>query len=83
MHSASRVDGRTSRSSTTGPVLDEDLGDIYDVIDATSATRPVYVIRGRHRPERSELGPRYELEYLDGSSARDLTRVIGPRGDGP
>lgn len=58
--------------------LDEDLGDIYDVIDANLPTRPVYVIRADPREVR-ELGLRYRLDPIDGFDARMLTRVLGPR----
>jgi len=57
--------------------LDQDLGDIFDVIDANLPTRPVYVMRADPKEQR-ELAERYLLErvLLDASS---LTRVIGPR----
>ncbi len=58
--------------------LDQDLGDITDVIDANLPTRPVYVIRA-DPDELAELAERYELEYLDGPDATGLTRVVGPR----
>jgi hypothetical protein len=61
--------------------LDQELGDIADVIDANLPTRPVYVIR-IDPDERAELAARYELEYLDGADAGALTRVIGLRQDG-
>ena len=58
--------------------LDEDLGDIYDVIDANLPTRPVYVIRADPREIR-ELAARYRLDPIDGADARSLTRVLGPQ----
>jgi len=60
--------------------LDQDLGDIFDVIDANLPTRPVYVMRADPKEQR-ELAERYLLErvLLDASS---LTRVIGPREGG-
>ncbi len=58
--------------------LDQELGDITDVIDANLPTRPVYVIRV-DPDETAELAERYELEYLDGLDAGALTRVLGPR----
>ena len=58
--------------------LDEDLGDIYDVIDANLPDRPVYVIRDDPR-EIDELAARYELEPVMGPTARSLVRVIAPR----
>lgn len=61
--------------------LDEDLGDIYDVIDANLPTRPVYVIRADPREIR-ELAARYRLDPIDGADARTLTRVLGPQGGG-
>ena len=58
--------------------LDQELGDINDVIDANLASRPVYVIR-IDPSEVEALAARYELEYLDGANASSLTRVIGRR----
>ena len=57
--------------------LDEDLGDIYDVIDANLPSRPVYVIRDDPL-EIQALAERYELQPILGSTARQLMRVIGP-----
>ncbi|MEA2619969.1 MAG: hypothetical protein QOC97_742, partial [Chloroflexota bacterium] len=54
------------------------LGGLTDVIDANLATRPVYVIR-LDRNEVALLAQRYQLDYIDGSDASSLTRVIGPR----
>jgi hypothetical protein len=53
--------------------LDRNLGDIYDVIDANLATRPVYVIR-IEPDDFVGLLDRYEL---DGNAMTTLTRVIG------
>ncbi len=61
--------------------LDQELGDINDVIDANLASRPVYVIR-IDRSEVAGLAERYDLEHLDGADAATLTRVIGRRGVG-
>ncbi len=61
--------------------LDEDLGDIYDVIDANLPQRPVYVIRADPL-EVSGLAGRYELAPILGPDARFLTRVVGPREPG-
>lgn len=61
--------------------LDEDLGDIYDVIDANLPTRPVYVIRADLREVR-ELDQRYILDPIDGVDARQLTRVVARRDGG-
>ncbi len=58
--------------------LDEDLGSIYDVIDANLGRRPVYVIRTDPR-EVTALAARYDLEYIDGVDASKLSRVIGRR----
>ena len=55
--------------------VDEDLGEIYDVIDANLPRRPVYVIRADER-EIAGLAERYILDYLDGPDARALTKVI-------
>jgi hypothetical protein len=59
--------------------LDENLGSIDDVIDANlKEQRPVYVIRLDPR-ELASLARRYELDYIDGTDASMLTRVIGLR----
>jgi hypothetical protein len=60
--------------------LDQDLGDIYAVIDDNLPTRPVYVIRA-DVGEIAELERRYILEPIDGPDARSLTRVVGRRED--
>ena len=56
--------------------LDENLGGLTDVIDANLGKRPVYVIRD-DRNEVALLANRYDLQYIDGSDASALTRVIG------
>ena len=56
-------------------IQDLELGDIYDVIDQNLGKRPVYVIRDDQQ-QIDELARRYELEFIDGNSARTLTRVI-------
>jgi hypothetical protein len=61
--------------------LDENLGGLNDVIDANLAKGPVYVIRLDPR-ELSGLAQRYELQYIDGTDASALTRVIGLRATG-
>jgi hypothetical protein len=58
--------------------LDRNLGGITDVIDANLPTRPVYVIRIEPL-EIAELERRYDLVYLEGSTAMGLTQVFGPR----
>ncbi len=58
--------------------LDQDLGDVTDVIDANLPRRPVYLIR-IDAQEILALGRRYELEFLDGRDAGSLTRVLGLR----
>ena len=58
--------------------LDEDLGDITDVIDANLPDRPVYVIR-EDPLEIESLADRYILEPIDGPNARFLMRVVGLR----
>lgn len=80
---AQRVEGRRPDLAIVDDRtrLDENLGDIYDVIDRNLPLRPVYVIRDDFA-EVAELARRYELEYVDGGSARFLTRVIGPRRTG-
>ncbi|MEA2632732.1 MAG: hypothetical protein QOE66_2951 [Chloroflexota bacterium] len=59
--------------------LDENLGGLTDVIDANLGKRPVYVIRD-DRNEVALLASRYDLQYIDGSDASALTRVIGLKG---
>jgi hypothetical protein len=56
--------------------LDEHLGGLTDAIDANLGKRPVYVIRA-DRNEVALLAARYDLQYIDGTDARALTRVIG------
>jgi hypothetical protein len=56
--------------------LDQNLGDLTDVIDANLGKRPVYVIRN-DRDEIAMLAARYDLEYIDGFDASMLTRVMG------
>jgi Protein O-mannosyl-transferase TMEM260-like len=58
--------------------LDEDLGDIYDVIDANIATRPVYAIRTDPR-EIAGLQQRYVLEPILGPEGRFMFRVVATR----
>jgi hypothetical protein len=58
--------------------LDQGLGDVTDVIDANLPNRPVYVIRV-DPVEIAALERRYVLEFLDGSDAFDLTRVVSRR----
>jgi hypothetical protein len=56
--------------------IDENQGGLTDVIDANLGRRPVYVIRIDPR-EVKLLADRYELDYIDGTDASSLTRVIG------
>jgi hypothetical protein len=58
--------------------LDDDLGDITDVIDANLGRRPVYVIRADPN-EIALLEARYVLEHLDGPDAASLSRVVARR----
>jgi len=80
---AQRVEGRrpdlTIMDDRT--ILDEGLGDIYAVIDQNLGKRPVFVIRDDPQ-QAQELAQRYTLEYIDGNSARSLTRVVSFRGAG-
>ncbi len=55
--------------------IDENLGGLTDVIDANLGKRPVYVIRADPR-EVKLLADTYDLEYIDGTDASRLTRVI-------
>jgi len=78
---AQRVEGRRPDIAIVDDRtrLDENLGDIYHVIDANLGVRPVYVIRA-DLGEIAELARRYVLEYIDGASAHSLTRVVSLRG---
>ena len=58
--------------------LDENLGDIYDVIDRNLPTRPVYVIRVEPS-EIAGIAERYEIQPLGGFDPSMLARVIRPR----
>ena len=75
---AQRVEGRRPDLAIMDDrtIQDLELGDIYDVIDQNLGKRPVYVIRDDQQ-QIDELARRYELEFIDGNSARTLTRVIG------
>lgn len=77
---AQRVEGRRPDITIVDDRtrLDEHLGSLTDVIDANLATRPVYVIR-LDRNEVALLAQRYQLDYIDGSDASALTRVVGLR----
>jgi hypothetical protein len=57
--------------------VDEQLGDVTDVIDANLGQRPVYLIR--EPAELLALEARYRLEYLDAPSYQPLVRVVGRR----
>ena len=56
--------------------LDLNLGGLTETIDRYLGQRPVYLIR-LDRREVTMLAERYDLEYIDGSDASSLTRVIG------
>ena len=77
---AQRVEGRRPDLTIVDDrtILDQGLGDIYTVIDANLGVRPVYVIRDDVNQAR-ELARRYELEFLEGNSARFLARVVSKR----
>lgn len=61
--------------------LDQDLGDIYDVIDANLPTRPVYVIRADPAEMRG-LADRYVLANIFGAGGRVMQRVVSRREGG-
>ena len=61
--------------------LDENLGDLNDVIDANLPTRPVYVLRLDPR-EQVALAERYRLQRVDPSDPSGLSKVLGPRETG-
>jgi hypothetical protein len=61
--------------------LDEDLGDIYDVIDANLGSRPVYVIRADPL-EAAGLEARYLLTPVVAGLPGPLQRVDGRREPG-
>jgi hypothetical protein len=58
--------------------LDQQLGEVIDVIDANLPTRPVYVIRIRSG-ELAELAARYVLVPLDTIGESGFSRVVGRR----
>jgi hypothetical protein len=74
---AQRVEGRRPDLAIVDDRtrLDENLGDITDVIDAHLGREPVYVIRDDPR-EIELLDDRYDLQLIDGPDAGSLTRVI-------
>jgi hypothetical protein len=80
---AQRVEGRRADLQIVDDRtrLDENLGGITDVIDAHLGREPVYVIRDDER-EIERLAERYVLQFIDGPSARWLTRVVRLREDG-
>ena len=74
--------GTASSWSTAGPTswvvddrtrLDEDLGDVTDVIEANLDTRPVYLIR--QPAEIEALSQRYLIERV--GTPGNLFRVVG------
>jgi len=58
--------------------LDQNIGGLTDAIDRYLGTRPVYVIR-LDRREVALLAERYDLDFIDGTDASSLTRVLGPK----
>jgi hypothetical protein len=62
--------------------LDQNLGDIYDVIDRNLPTRPVYVIRVEPS-EIAGIAERYETQPLGGFDPSMLARVIRKREAAP
>ena len=56
--------------------LDLNMGGLTETIDFYLGKRPVYVLR-LDRREVALLAARYDLDYIDGSDASSLTRVIG------
>lgn len=59
--------------------IDENLGGLTEAIDANLGTHPVYVIRLDQR-EVKLLADTYDLEFIDGTDASSLTRVIRRKG---
>ncbi len=59
--------------------LDQNLGGLTETIDRYLAEgRPVYVLRLDQR-EVALLAARYDLDFIDGTDVRSLTKVIGPK----
>ena len=56
--------------------LDQNLGGLTDDDRPHLGKRPVYVMRLDQR-EVALLAQRYDLDYIDGTDASSLTRVIG------
>ncbi len=61
--------------------LDQDLGDIYDVIDANLGTRPVYALRA-DPTEIFGLRERYVLTNIFGADGRIMSRIDARREPG-
>ncbi len=80
---AQRVEGRRPDLTIVDDRtrLDEELGDITDVIDANLGSRPVYVIRDDPR-EVARLTARYQLEPIGGAVGFGLTHVVARLGAG-
>ncbi|HVA85770.1 MAG TPA: DUF2723 domain-containing protein [Candidatus Saccharimonadales bacterium] len=59
--------------------LDENLGDVSDVIDAQLGHRPVYLVR-INADELAALNARYQLATIPMPTEQSILRVIGRRG---
>jgi len=80
---AQRVEGRRPDLTIVDDRtrLDDGLGDVTDVIDASLGIRPVYVIRS-DPDEVAVLAARYQLEPILGAVGFDLTKVTARPGSG-
>jgi len=56
--------------------LDDQLGELEDVIDANLGKRPVYVLRADPR-ESARLLARYRLRLVDPTDGSGLSQVLG------
>jgi hypothetical protein len=57
--------------------LDDDLGEISDVIDAQLGKRPVYLVRLPESDDLADLAGRYELEEISMPTEQSMQRVVG------
>jgi hypothetical protein len=57
--------------------LDENLGEVTDVIDAYLGTRPVYVVRLPDDDDMAAVEARYNLETFDMPTEQPVQKVLG------
>ncbi len=59
--------------------LDQNLGDVSDVIDAQLGRRPVYLVRLPESGEIDDLRSRYDFEETEMPTGQPIDRVLGRR----